>query len=56
MITSTKKWYEYNDFCDKNAAAVMKHRHQKGELSEESYEKLFFHFGYIKELTWTKQQ
>jgi len=60
VITATKNWYEGLEldpptpFCDKNAAQVLKHRHNNGELSEESYEKLFFHFGYKKELVWTK--
>lgn len=56
-ITNEKNWFEADSvrpaFCDKNAAAVLKHRHKKGELSEETYEKLFFHFGYKKELIWT---
>lgn len=53
MITSLRGWYKYNNFCDANAAGVMKHRHKHGQLSDEQYEKLFFHFGYKKELIWT---
>ncbi|HEY4196876.1 MAG TPA: hypothetical protein VGM63_15140 [Mucilaginibacter sp.] len=52
-ITSMKDWFKYNNYCDANAAAVLMHRHKKNQLSEETYEKMFFHFGYKKQLIWT---
>jgi hypothetical protein len=59
LLTATRNWYKGDDvtppFCDESAAGTLKLRHKRGELSEESYEKLFFHFGYKKELVWTKQ-
>lgn len=52
-ITSRRNWYKATDerdaFCDTTFAAVMKIRHAKGQLSEDQYDKLAFHFGFIKE-------
>lgn len=52
LITGTEKWWE--GYTDANGARVLKHRHKTRLLSQESYDNLFFHFGYKKELIWTK--
>ena len=58
LITSQEKWFKGHDgapdYCDSNKAGVLKHRHKAGTLSQEAYDDLFFHFGYKKELTYTK--
>lgn len=52
IILLDKEWYR--GYCEKKASHLIKHRHLKGILTEETYEKIFFHFGFKKELIWTK--
>lgn len=58
IITSEPNWFKAHGdrpaYCNATAAGVLKHRHKKGQLSQESYDNLFFHFGYKKELLYTK--
>lgn len=58
LLTSHKDWFlgfdGYPPYCDKNAAAVLKHRHNKAELGQEAYDSLAAHFGFKKELLYIK--
>lgn len=51
LLTRTEQWWD--GFISDRDAQVWKYRHREGTLSLKSYERLFNHFGYEKQLTWT---
>ena len=42
-----------NGYCEDAHGRLLKHRHKKGTLTFETYEKLFKHFGYSQNISWT---
>lgn len=51
FLTLTKGWN--NGYCEDAQGRLLKHRHKKGTLTFETYEKLFKHFGYSQNISWT---
>lgn len=52
ILTSDPNWYD--GLFTYNNAAVIKSRHKTEKLGEETYDEIFFHFGYFKQVTWSK--
>lgn len=51
IILQKPLWYE--GYCNVKTARTILHRHKKGILSDTTYEKILFHFGFKKQITWS---
>jgi hypothetical protein len=51
ILTNFNWWVGY---CNENTAKTIRKRHADGKLSIKTYEKVFAHHGFKKNLTWSR--
>jgi len=51
ILTNFNWWVGY---CSEINSKTIRHRHNKGTLSESAYEKIFEFHGFKKNLTWSR--